>query len=163
MFLKPKNPTRTNHTDLRIPTGLQQLFVAVIALSWVFNTALLIYQFTGVRGLFSGGTWVFQATVLFYPLLCMAIAIFFVARLRTYKTWLARCFVAGVIGITGLAAYEVFGVIWRIYRTNINWQMSQGNDNLWVAFGDEWIVMTVTLALYIAVLGLADKRWRSKQ
>lgn len=135
---------------LALSANWQAAFIAVSVLGWASYVANIVYTFVQT-GYVSSGTWVFQVTT--WLLLPLFVVIGF-ALLRQYRQVGARFFMAVLAGVIGQGAYQIVSA-WenRFWYNYVATQPAGPTDtSWWTAFGNEWVVMVVCLALYSAVL-----------
>lgn len=133
-----------------ISTKMQALFLGTLLLMWLgsFGTYLIWATNTYI----SLGTVLFQTSQAALPVIWFGVALWLVWS--TYKTILNRFFYAGFVTIITFGLYVAFSAIeqtlrFRFYPPHI----TNFNDNsYWTAFGHEWTVAGVSLAVFVAIV-----------
>ncbi len=148
------------HTELPVPVRVQQILIGTLALSWLVEVTTMLNSFTVGRGYWNASGLLFQVTTVLLPLVFMVLGVLF--AMRRYRTWLARFFAGGIIGTVGLFAYQALYSAWTVMSIRYHWFTQQAYTGTWSAFGREWVVMLIGIALFVIALGVVGRCWKAK-
>jgi len=123
----------------------QLLAIVAVVISWLANFGYLILGMTS--GYMSAGSIFFQVTMALTPLIWFGLALWLVWP--RFRNALQRLFVACVVGEIGFVAYSSLGSMEQILRIKLYPPTITQGDTSWLtAFGHEWLVSGVGLALF---------------
>jgi hypothetical protein len=152
---------RTAKSDahlLVLSANWQALFITAAVLGWLSMVAVTILSYATSR-YFSTGTWVFQITLWVQPV------VFFVAAfvlLAHYRQVVQRIFMACLSATIGMALYDAASLweerAWSNYLALH--PISATDTSMWSAFGNEWTMMLVGLAVYVGGLYIVTRKSR---
>ncbi|HVU59226.1 MAG TPA: hypothetical protein VHC98_00065 [Candidatus Saccharimonadales bacterium] len=152
--------TKTSRTSavLALSANWQAAFITLVILGWAGGVALMIFNFVTIDQYVSGGTWAFWITSWLLPVLFFGTAL---ACLRHYRQAVQRVFMACLASTIGMLAYGLAsGWENRLWYSLHTQAVSAGDTSWWAAFGNDWTVMAVCLALYASGLMLVTHRGR---
>lgn len=141
--------------SVSVSPALQKLFLIVVAGGWLMQGAFLFHDFGHEHlGL---GNLAFQMTLWGQPIVFFLVSLAFVWK--AYGDWLRKLFLALLWAVIGVSLYTVISVLsenwYADYRTR---HPLIGGSSYWQNFGYSWVVMLVSLAVYVAVLIALKKR-----
>lgn len=142
--------TKVQQARVEISVPLQRLFLIVLLLAWLTPLAYMLAW--SHETFMNVNSWIFQATYFVLPFLFFIASYLFV---RTQSNpFTAKLFVSGLLGFMGLTLYGTVSSLENILRmkfyppviTDFN------DDSLITAFGHEWTIMGICLALFSLTL-----------
>ena len=143
---------------ITLSRGWQLLFILAAFAGWL-SQAFVFGSATIASGYVSLGTFVFQLTIWLLP-----IAFFLAAYviLDQHAGWLQRACMASIAATIGLALYNA-GAVWERFLWNNYFAgpIDARDASWWTAFGNEWLLMLVSLVLFTAGLYYLVHRRRS--
>ena len=148
---------RDTHVIL-LSANWQALFITATFLSWLSLVGATLLAFMQ-SGYISAGTWAFQITTWLLPVAFLVIGF---ALLGQYAPFGKRLFIACLAATIGASIfYAVDTLENRVWYTYIATQPAGAHDmSWWSAFGNEWTVMLIGLAVYAGGLYLATHKTR---
>jgi len=144
---------------LALSANWQALFVTATFLSWLSLVGVTLLAFMQ-SGYISAGTWAFQITTWALPVAYLVAGF---VLLGQYVQFGKRLFMACLAASIGMSIfYAVDTLENRLWFTYIATQPAGIHDtSWWTAFGNEWTMMLIGLAVYIGGLYLATRKSRS--
>lgn len=143
---------------LTLSANWQALFIAVTIIGWLSMITAMLLTFSVVH-YFSAGTWAFQITVWLQPLAFFIVAFLLLGQ---YRPAVKRLFMACLASTIGMTLYGVVAM-WeqRLWFNYTALHPIAGNDtSWWSAFGNDWVMMLVGLAVFTGGLYLATRKSR---
>lgn len=135
---------------LAISPTLQRVFLFVIGFAWASESAFTLFQLW-YRGYTNLGTRIFQMSYMVHPLLFFVVAILIIRR--RYPQVLQRWFMSGLLGVMGIALFQIFSLVIEDVRNRFNWLMpDMASKSILNAFWFEWVLMLVGLIIFTVIL-----------
>ncbi len=159
---KPPHHSAIRSKGVLVSPKLQYAFLVAIVLSWLTNLGTMLFLYLATPGAYIGnGTWTFQITQWLLPLAYISLAYSYVYRDK--RPLFEKLFLAAVIGVSALITFEAIASIENTLRIRLGWFMSEAaGPGMWNAFGHDWVVMVLGLAIFAAVLAWCE-RGRTKK
>lgn len=147
---------KTQSKAITITPSYQQAFVIGVLGGWALLTLLIAHQLAS--GYTSTGTWMFQVSTWLFPALIFAASLGF-ARTK-YKLWLQRLFLGAILATIAMSVYSVAQWLDNYWYVTVYSRSHPigPSASYWQTFGNPWILMLASLAVYIGVLLWIKKR-----
>lgn len=152
---------RTAKSDthlLALSANWQALFITAVVVGWLSMVTSMLWTF--IRSPYIGaGTWTFQVTTWLHPVAFLIVAF---AILGHYRPIMKRVFMACFATVIGMALYGTVAMweeqAWSNYLTQH--PVAASDTSLWSAFGNEWTMMLIGLAVFAGGLYLMTRKLR---
>jgi hypothetical protein len=145
-----RTPAPKKNVVFPVSRNLQIAFVATTIFGWF---SWLIYMLIWSTGqYYSTGTWLYQISQTAFPLFWFLAALWF--YWRKHGSQLHRLFAAALLSSIGYGIYQFASSLERTlhYRYFPPVITNPSDNSLLTAFGHDWLVMGIGLALYLLVI-----------
>lgn len=126
----------------------QQLFIVTIVGAWLVE--LLVVAHTFIHSYTSAGTWTIQITSWFFPVALFVLSLAYVTK--TYKDLSRRLFSATLLTVVAMSIYGCLSLLESLWYNDYSRNHPVTGSSDWAAFGNDWIMMGVGLAVYVVLL-----------
>lgn len=143
---------------LALSANWQAMFITAAALGWLSMVAMTLLSYA-VSHYFSFGTWLFQITLWVQP---VAFAVVAFVLLAHYRQVVQRIFMSCLAATIGMALYNT-AYLWEVQAWSNYLSLhpiSPTDTSLWSAFGNEWTMMLIALAVFAGGLYLMTRKSR---
>lgn len=131
-----------------IPAGVQLAVLGMLAVAWLGAAALTSLTMVAADG---GFGWSFFVWPVALPALFFVTALLYVWR--KYQPLLHKLFVSGVLAASGLLAAQLLIQVLFLLNNHFGWVATDINSTSTTTHSLEWLVVIISFAAYVAVLG----------
>jgi hypothetical protein len=145
-----RNATHSKNVVFPVSRNLQLIFVVTTVFGWFSWLVYLLIWSTGQY--YSVGTWIYQISQTAFPLVWFLVALWF--YWGKYTSRLHRMFAAALLTTIGYGLYQFASTMertvrYRFFPPTIN---TPSDNSLLTAFGHDWLVMGIGLALFVVAI-----------
>lgn len=149
---------RKSKTDyIQISPVLQLSFLVANLSVWLVSAGSFALSYLQNDVYDYPGGWLFHASLWLHPILFFLVGLSY--SWKRYDTLLHRLFIAEFLATIGSLVYGIMYGMASIVRYKLNMHnLEPASAGLLGAYGYEWIMMLLGLALFVLWVGLLDKK-----
>lgn len=145
------------HRAVVVSPRLQWAFLVALGAMWLANIGSTLFLYLSSRdGFINSGTWLFLLSQWLLPFAYAGLAYSYVRHDRS--NLVEKLFLAGFISVVALLFFNAVSVVENSLRIHFSWFMpNMTSTSLWSAYGHEWTMMLLGLAVFAAVLAWKEQ------
>ena len=150
----------SEHQAITISSGVQKAVLIMSVLAWFGSAVLTALSVLPVRDGGFGWMYVYFTLSTALPLLFFITALMYVWG--RYQQLLQKLFVSVILASSGYAAAQVLISVLILLNNHYGWILTNDNANSATIYRFEWLLMLLSYAAYVIVLGVLPRHKKER-